>query len=239
MNPNNSYVGYCTRTYISEYIDRDLFNAVENTLYAIRPNSPSGMVYGLIMDGNGDDDIAEMCGVAVELWYAACSLTDDIQDGESEYAGKTLSEQINVQSILICLSFTLFSKLGLSNYVSNSGVEMLKGQYIDIAYKKITAEDYCILSRAIGGKAFGTYFLTCARGIYGIDVEKMNGYRIFGEAYGFLLNIIVDRDTKDKRWCNLENYEKNWILDRAVSYFETIAVEKDFEKIKRGLLDRV
>ena len=161
-----------------------VFDSVEQVLDHFREGTPGGLVYALALREGASQHHAESAGVSADLWYAACSLTDDIQDGESDYAGDTLAEQVNVQSLLICLAFLSLGALGLGERFALRGVGMLSGQYEEISTEIWSLEKYNDVGMKIAGYAFGLYMIlvaVAARGWDGIGSEYCEDWRRYGE----------------------------------------------------------
>jgi geranylgeranyl pyrophosphate synthase len=197
-------------------------------------------VYDLALAGGASEQNSEFAGVAVELFYAACSLTDDIQDEEAEYAGDDVAHQVNAQSILICAAFMALTKLSSVYSFGVGGIRMLKGQLRELSFDdRVSIEDYIIVAEAIAGAAYEEYLKLVAVAIMETsgdrDEHVIDLWKRYGHALGVLIHLIADSDTKDPRWTGIDDLDRD---EYAVHVFQTFSEVAD-EMPRLGVVEKL
>jgi hypothetical protein len=221
MSPNNAYIGAHTRSFLSLKcgLRGGVFDSLARVLAHERRSSPSGTVHDLALAQGATTERAISAGVAAECWYAACSLTDDIQDEEARYAGVNLAQRVNAQAMLICVAHMALDQLSASSIFYRAGVRMLQGQYHNLARLNWDVALYTSVCRAIGGEAFASYLslvpLACDA-----TAQELELWREYGMAFGTLLNVVTDIETIDERVCLLDPADRAQCLDDAAQEFE-------------------
>lgn len=243
MQWNNSYVGSCTRAYLSiaHGLPSDVLEGVERALSHIRPTSPCGLIYDMARVLGAPDASAVNAAVAVELWYAACSLTDDIQDGDAGYAGKTIGVQVNVQAMLICTAHRALQMVNAAGTFYDSGVTMLVGQAEELRREWGEAwatHGYERVARSIAGVAFASYF-----SLVPIAADKQTEsprWTQYGAAFGMILQIIADAESKDPRFKSIAISARQRIVADAEREFRNATDDvPEAEKITKITLARL
>lgn len=209
-----------TRSYLNDLktISPGHMDAYDRVLSHIRPNSPCGLIHSLCLKEGAEIERSNLMAISAELFYAACSLTDDIQDGESDYAGKTLAQQVNIQASIICAAFSIFGRMGLSSSIGDYGVAILDGQHIELS-KTLDINLYAEYTLKIAGLPFGIYMAmvpTAKR-----DLKNVEHWYDYGKYLGKAIQICTDHETKDPRWHRLSKPER-------LNYF--LEIETGFEK---------
>jgi hypothetical protein len=112
LNANNPAVNLETRRFLRELVDdefgldEDCVVLLEQALDRVKAVSPSGWVFMLAQSlGAGHRDAIEAASFA-EMYYAMCSFTDDVQDGDAREYMQGVDERILINTLaqLICVT---------------------------------------------------------------------------------------------------------------------------------------
>lgn len=247
MHPSNNYVGSCTRSFLDGEIGlcKEQFDLIETVLAHIRPTSPCGLIHGLSLGFGASLSRATDAAVAVELFYAACSLADDIQDGEAGYAGVDVAHRLNTQLMILCASFVALSKVSSVSSFGMGGIQMLQGQALEIAPNRPnTIDAYAKYSDGIAGAAFETYLGLVAvivNDTWNIcDLPFTILLRRYGRSMGNLIQIMTDQETKDPRWLDIHKSDRveysKTVYDRFITIADT--VPKELDELTENILRR-
>jgi geranylgeranyl pyrophosphate synthase len=209
LEPNNPYINWVTKaTFLNnkqletkEFLLKALTNSIEH--------SPCGLIYELCLAAGVEDQRAEVAASAVELLYCACSLCDDVQDGDAQYVSSDVSIQVNTLTQMLCLGLERVSQVSLMLpvFFSKSGSKALSGQYLEIKKPDWDESLYKRVAFDIAGRLFGEYLRIVA-----VAAEmNSNSYVEIGQIFGMLLQLTVDVLHKDDRLLKL-NVESlfNW-----------------------------
>lgn len=210
IRSNNGFVGINTRCFLVSCVNSGVLN--NETLFCInraldfnRERSPSGTIYDLSIILGASKIDALNAGSLCELWYACCSLTDDIQDGDGYYVDDDVSIQVNTQAQLICLSFQFMNRYfkEMVGDFSSSGCLMLSKQYFDLKrggnWDEVIYKD---VANGISGVAFGNY-MKVATVAANLDHREREKFVRFGIKFGEMLQLCVDYKQRDERLLNL------------------------------------
>ncbi len=168
---------------------------------------PGGLVFGLARDLGADTELSLAAASVCEMFYAACSVTDDLQDGDTdEYLGHLpMSLRINSQIQLLSLVAVRFQEVveripqpncqELVQEVYRTLSVMLTGQRMEILRAPWDIGVYETVARLSAGEQFATYMKiasVCAD-------RKPEAYCRFGNAVGVCLQVLADIETADTR----------------------------------------
>jgi hypothetical protein len=214
---NNPSVGLATRRWL-ERLERERIlldpisrNLIERAVTKCLRVSPAGLVHDLARDLGARPDLAVLAGSVSEVFYAVCSLTDDLQDGDTEdYLGPiSPALRLNIQSHLLCLVAVRAGELAreiggeagmdLVVDVYRTGAAMLNGQRMELIRDPWNAEVYETVARLSAGEQFGTHV---ALGALAARVDPAP-WRHLGRAYGTLLQLVADYESADPRLTEL------------------------------------
>jgi hypothetical protein len=252
---NNPAVNLATRRWLGaqaregELLDRPCWNTIQKAIDKCKPNNPGGMVHDLALELGAASEAALVAGSIAEMFYAVCSFTDDIQDGDADayLPGVPLSLQLNAQSQLLCIIAVRVRELGpligdraaddIALDLYRTGAAMLTGQHLEITREPWNAGSYERVARLSAGRQFGHYyFVAAATG--GADREP---WVELGRCLGALMQLIIDRESNDERLLQLpgpdiEQLETTFTgeLDRAADRAGPLG-----RRIADGLLERM
>lgn len=190
-----------------EVLDFGSLALMEKSIAECLRVNPAGMVHDLAIDLGASSEIALLTASVVEMFYAVCSLTDDIQDGDATaYLGDaSLALQINTLTHLLCLvavrcqelEVLLESRRGseIVTEVYRVGATMLTGQRMEIERSPWKIEQYERVARMSAGVQYGLYFQLAAACA---EVEEV-AWIEFGRAFGALLQLVSDMESEDLR----------------------------------------
>jgi len=200
--------------------------------------TPCGLVHDVARGLGAPPDLALLAGSVSEVFYAVCSLTDDLQDGDAEpYLGPIPPALAwNMQSHLLCLlavrANELASKLketrrrDLVTKIYATGAAMLLGQRLELTRDSWTIETYEKVARLSAGEQFGLHLLL---GALAADVEP-EPLRRWGRAFGTLLQLVADVESQDSRLVRFPTEERGELCSRLT---------RELERASLGLEDRV
>ena len=199
--------------------------------------TPGGLVHDLARDLGARPELALLAGSVSELFYAVCSLTDDLQDGDAEpYLGSIAPAlALNVQSHLLCLLAVRADEMvqalgtvecrGLVVEIYRTGAAMLHGQRMELVRDPWTVETYEAVARFSAGEQFGMHLVLGALAA-GVDPEP---WLRLGRSYGSLLQLVADNESRDPRLEALAADEVAALRDRLT---------RELERDSLGLGDR-
>lgn len=210
---SNPEVGLVTRKWLvalsvqGQLLDQVTLELLLRVIDSCRSTSPCGTVCYLTRKLNPSSQLALVAGSISELFYAVCSYTDDLQDGDTDsyLSDVPTAIKLNIQAHLNCLvavrgadlTCELKSNEGLEMIVDifKTGAKMLNGQRKEIERKAWTIEQYEEVGRRIAGDQYGTQ-LRLAAVAAGVNPSS---WAALGLAYGTLLQLVVDFESKDPR----------------------------------------
>jgi hypothetical protein len=210
---NNPAVGLETRRWLNRVpvFEPSEDEGLELIARVIDQNSsvhPGGMVMDTAISLGARHSAALIAGSISEMFYSVSSLTDDIQDGDTEGYLKDVKLPIllNIQSQLLCLiavrAADLTEEIGASRthdltvVIYQTGAHMLTGQHCEINRTVWNGEIYHRVAELIAGEQFGLYMKLAAFAACHGDVER---FAHLGRTYGTLLQYVVDTETSDSR----------------------------------------
>jgi hypothetical protein len=211
-------------------------------------NNPSGLVFELAWATGATRDSAMMAACASELFFAVCSYTDDLQDGDSAayLPDLSLAVQLNLQAHLFCLLTIRVNELAsrpdvsrktdIVNDLYRAGAAMLTGQRWEIVRDEWNLQVYEDVARRIAGDQYGIHFRLAA---FAADSD-LEQWHAFGKAYGSLLQLVVDNETGDERLLVLGEVQWRRLLSRLVADLEEASTPLDemSRKYAKALLRR-
>jgi len=230
-------------------LDKPSWEILQPILDKTRGVHPGGLVYGLALDLGGSDPRALLAGSVCEMFYSACSVTDDLQDGDTdEYLGHVpLPLRINVQVQLICLVAVRLNELALwvSPDLGRSLLVdayrtlsiMLTGQRLEITRDPWNKRSYEKVAELSAGTQFELYMKIAAAAA---DHSPDDLARL-GHAIGTFLQHTTDEETDDDRLLTLGPVASSNLRSRFALELKTAAAKCESEFINReidGLLKR-
>ncbi len=200
---------------------------------------------------------AKLAGICAELFYAACSFTDDLQDNDArDYMGETrLPLLINTQAHLFALSGAVAnfyqkqieSKFSLDSVKSESSTnidlcgflfqissQMLNGQYFELQSENWNPEIYLKVARLSSGKQFSYYLLLALYpNLLNFEKEfncnKLHNWLKWSEYYGIGLQITTDYKTQDPRLLDFSDEELKIMVDKTQKQLAAAQELLDFD----------
>lgn len=210
---NNPVVSRSTRAWLGSIsetgtiLDPECLLLVQPILDKVRQVHPGGLVFSLTRELGGSLDKALHAGSISEMFYAACSVTDDLQDGDTDayFSDVPMSLRINAQVQLLSLVAVRLAELAetldpgarcalmLEPYRTLS--IMLTGQRLELVRDPWDIATYERVARLSAGEQFGTYLRIAAESA-GVRSEP---WVFWGRSFGALLQIVTDDETGDSR----------------------------------------
>ncbi len=187
-----------------------------------KPYSPCGLVFDLALQLGATRQYAMNAACASELFFAVCSYTDDIQDGDTTmyFEDTPQSIHINFMAQLFCLFSVRLAgmthvratpeDMNLAQAVFSAGSAMLTGQRKEILRETWDCTVYEEVARRIAGDQYSIHFRLAAHSARA-DVET---WARLGKAYGTLLQLIVDQETGDPRLLVIKQRERGRLKDK-------------------------
>lgn len=229
---NNPSVSLFTRRWLSELAENNsiLDNASMDLMFpaidAVSQIHPGGTVYDLAIDLGAREIPALTAASAAEMFYAVCSLTDDLQDGDSDsYYGTTpYAMRLNAQSHLFCLAALRQSDLipFLSNQTSDfdfyrdlffTGAVMLNGQRLELECKTWTLPDYKRVADQSAGEQVAFYFGLAAA----IAGQNTSQWKNLGRSIGIIGQLISDKEVGDIRYISIPSNEMSTFWESSIN----------------------
>jgi hypothetical protein len=229
LTANNPAVNLETRRFLRSLVDERLgldepcVALLETAIDRSRHVSPSGWVY-LLADslGAGRDDAIEAASFA-EMYYAMCSFTDDVQDGDAPSYMPHDDPRLDINTLaqLICATVVrggrLASRLDSGRASSElthaflAGVTMLRGQRIELLRENWSTASYRTVAELSGGRQFEVYFRLAA---LAAD-HAPDPFIPLSDPLGILVQIFHDRTSMDDRLLCLPEAEVAALIDSA------------------------
>jgi hypothetical protein len=240
---NNPAVSIETRRWFIQYacddklLDCESWHIIEKILAKTQPIHPGGLIHGVALNLGANTEDALEAGSVCEMYYSGCSVTDDLQDGDTDEYLKDVSYplRLNAQLQLLCLVSvrleTLTKKYGqthLATELYRTLCIMLTGQRFEIERNPWTIDTYEKVARYSAGEQFSTYMKIAALS----TGEKHPQLYQFGHAIGTLLQVIADLETEDTRFINFSKEEKTTFLAKIIDEV-TISVAPLAASIKK------
>ena len=231
---NNPSVSLATRRWLDRLaqegilLDPESRNLVERAINKCSRENPAGLVHDLARDLGAQSDLALLAGSVSEVFYAVCSLTDDLQDGDAEaYLGPiSPALGLNVQSHLLCLVAVRAGELareiggeaGMDLVVDiyRTGAAMLNGQRMEIARDPWNIKVYETVARLSAGEQFSTHLALGALAAHADPAP----WRRLGRAYGTLLQLVADHESADLRLAKLPADDVKELWSRLTAELE-------------------
>lgn len=218
MHPCNPYVSQQTRAWLSVLADRgDVIDIPSVSLLwpalrACHAKHPGGFCYEMALAMGTEQSVAASVASACEIFYTACSLSDDIQDGDaSAYLPERLSLQINAQGHLLALIAERIATLPIASGHADRWVteayhilaQMVMGQHREIVRCPWTVQDYARVARLSAGTQMGLYvgLVGWASGAHPHQIAAM---RAWGGCFGACLQVVWDHYEMDDRLLGLD-----------------------------------
>ncbi len=171
----NAAVGLETRRFLASLVDegtgldQECVDLMERVLVRVRPVSPCGWVF-LLADALGAARGPAMAAASfAELFYAMCSFTDDVQDGDAARYMKDLSPamRVNVMMQLLCVTAARGRDLSLPGREAEAlealagsfeiGAVMLRGQRYELTRERWSVARYRKVAELSAGRQFEVY----------------------------------------------------------------------------------
>ncbi len=178
-------------------------------------------------------DIATEAASFAEMYYAMCSFTDDVQDGDAADYMLESDERILINTLaqLICITTVRGIRFAsncpnkdaaseMSKMFLNGGV-MLRGQFMELKRENWSTEAYKTVACLSGGRQFDVYFKTAAMAA-GISAEP---FLRLSDPVGILVQIWHDKQSNDERLIGLPANEVSAMIDSALLELEEAANE--------------
>jgi hypothetical protein len=211
-------------------------------LNKVKDVHPGGLFFTLALDQGASPEMALHAASVCEMFYAACSVTDDLQDGDTdEYLGHLpMSLRMNAQVQSICLATIRLSEYAIlidSNQsrtlvsdVFRNLSSMLTGQRKEIVRDPWTMKTYESVAVLSGGKQFVSYMRIscCAAGIVNVDP-----WLRWAGAFAVLLQYVTDLETHDDRLFVLESKTRESWCKRWVQELNTSQAQLDNSLLER------
>ena len=174
---NNPAVNLETRTFlhglIDEVLDEPCAALLLRALEPVRDTGPSGWVFLLADSLGAPREKALAAASFCEMYYAMCSFTDDVQDGDAGYMPDLDGPmQINTLAQLICATAVRGASLrehlppeevlDALHRAFSSGVLMLRGQRIELLREDWSIDAYRQVAVLSGGRQFDVYLRMAA-----------------------------------------------------------------------------
>jgi len=232
LQHNNPAVSLCTRAWLGEISEsRTLLDAecrllLQPVLDKVKAVHPGGLVFSLARELGVDEERAFVAGSVCEMFYAACSVTDDLQDGDTDayFGAVPMPLRINAHAQLLSLVAVRLAELVetlepeqrcalmLEPYRTLS--IMLTGQRLELTRDPWDIAAYERVARLSAGEQFGTYF-RIAVAPAGLSADPWVEY---GRSFGALLQMVTDAETGDTRLLGLPR-------DQSVRLGECLIIE--------------
>lgn len=210
---NNPAVNLATRRFLRDL--RDEKNGLDEACVGLlslavdrcRDVSPSGWVY-LLADALGAPHLDALDHASMaELYYAMCSYTDDVQDGD---ASRYMQEEdprilVNTLAQLICVTAARMAERGSCQIYQAflAGAVMLRGQRTEILRQRWSLERWVEVARLSASTQLMVYFrLACAAA-----GEPPEPFKALSRPLGILLQLMHDRRSGDERLIVLSGEE--------------------------------
>lgn len=213
-----------------------------------KSHSPCGLVFDVAQHLGARRHNAMGAACVSELFFAVCSYTDDIQDGDASgyFESVPPAIHINLMAQLFCLVTVRLSDwvtamgppvdMSLVRAIFGAGASMLTGQRQEIIREPWDSGTYEEVARRIAGDQYSVFFrlAACAAGC------APERWTLLGRAYGTLLQLVVDQETGDERLFVIEEEERgrleNKLVDELMEASATLGTAAD--RITRALLQR-
>ena len=236
-NRNTPAVGLETRRWLykkareEDVLDLGSLTLIEKSIAKCARVSPAGMVHDLAIHLGAPSETALLTASVVEMFYAVCSLTDDIQDGDATaYLGDVpLPLQINALTHLLCLVAVRCQDLEaliksrrsseIVTEVYRVGATMLTGQRVEIERSPWKIEQYERVARMSAGVQYGLYFQLAAECAEAEEVAWID----FGRAFGTLLQLASDMESEDLRLTVLDKNDTVFLKDGLIRELRDVA----------------
>ncbi|MDJ0762973.1 MAG: hypothetical protein QNJ97_08300 [Myxococcota bacterium] len=210
---SNPVINLATRKWLGrlarqgEILDPPSWDIIQRMIDRCHQVHPGGVIHDLALELGAAQEPATIAGSSAHVFYAVCSVTDDLQDGDTDdyLADVPMSLRINAQSHLLCLMADRLAELTESLGTADSsvliaavyrtGATMLTGQRLEIVRDPWTMEAYEQVARQSAGAQFRAYFCLAAMAAQ----VPQNPWDLFGQAFGALLQVVVDIESKDER----------------------------------------
>jgi len=222
MLAQNPRVSLCTRNWLWSLIDKCLdepcYRMLLKIVYQTRWEHPGGAVYEYALELGASGEHALVAGSAAEIFYAACSAGDDIQDGDaSEYMECSYALQLNAQAQLMALvtgRIRAITTLPQDTFDPHEAlVFMLTGQRMELCRgDDWNVGDYMFVARASAGMEYRSILRMAvmaylADNRMGAERGLMEAVEALGVWVGMGLQLYADARTKDERLFSFSDAE--------------------------------
>ncbi|MFW5878752.1 MAG: hypothetical protein ACOCVR_02945 [Myxococcota bacterium] len=209
MTVNNPAVALTRRRWLRRLMNEgllteDMLDLLGRVVEHANGVSPCGAVHDIALGLGASPERSLRVAALAELFYAVCSFTDDIQDGDAgAYLGEVpLSRQINTQSHLLCFIAVCLDELfpgeqgrDLLVELYRTGALMLQGQDMELTRVTWDVERYHEVALLSGGHQFALYFQLAAEGAE----QDGTAWSKLGLPFGSLLQMGIDLVQQDER----------------------------------------
>lgn len=230
MHPGNPRVSVVTRrwlTYLSqaqpEVLDEASLTLLWPALRECHQKHPGGLVEAMCVAMGGDYKTAEVVASVCELFYAACSLSDDIQDEDADkYMGITLALQVNAQGHLLALIAERIASIPVSGSehkirtAYKTLATMISGQRLEIVRNPWTIREYEIVAQMSAGTQVSWYMELAAWAARMANPDRLR-VGIWGASLGKMLQVVWDNVEEDSRWFEFPIEDRKELLDKISS----------------------
>ncbi len=211
---NNPAVNLETRTFLRRLMDEGLDEPcaalLTRALEPVKDTGPGGWVF-LLADSLGARRERSLAAASFcEMYYAMCSFTDDVQDGDASYMPDLDTPmRINTLAQLICATAvrgtTLLEHIDPGKVLDalsrafRSGVLMLQGQRIELLREDWSIDAYRQVALLSGGRQYDVYLEMAS---LAADVPPDPFLRL-SDPLATLVQIFHDERSSDERLLSL------------------------------------
>ncbi len=254
LNANNPAVNLATRSFLwglnsdERGLDDDDIRQLITAVERVKAVSPSGWVF-LLSRALGASHVDAMeAGSFAELYYAMCSFTDDVQDGD---AAEYMEEQdprllINTLAQLICVTVVrgerFISQIGdgpagtlTISSAFLDGAVMLRGQRLELLRESWSTLFYQKVADLSAGRQFDVYFKAAALAA-GVSAEPLLH---LSNPIGLLVQVAQDRLSNDERLLQLPEDEMTAVINAAKEELRGAAarVQAEARPVIHGMME--
>ncbi len=231
MNGIDNYtIGLATRKWLGEQaagglvLDQPCRILIERIVEKCLDVNPGGMVYRLAVGEGADQDSAKAAGSVCELFYAGCSVTDDLQDGDTDVylEDVPMALRLNGQLQLISLVEVRLDGMAIGDKLRDPSriigqfyrtlSIMLTGQRMELVRDPWNEETWYNVARLSAGEQFAAYFSLVAA-VSGRDRDSWGNV---GRAYGIALQMVADIESEDCRLLCLDAEKMSDIRQKVI-----------------------
>ncbi len=220
---NNMAVSLATRRWLVGLVTSGVLNdechlALALALKKCNPIHPGGCIRDLAIDLGATVELATEVGSITEVFYVACSFSDDVQDGDAPtYLQLPQPQIINAMLQLVCLVSLRIEQSCLGRELVRdvvtdfyrTGVMMLTGQEIEMRRDHWNAKAYTTVAELSAGEQMAAYFRLASRAVQSSTISA--SWSAFGKAMGCGLQLANDLLQRDERFIGLPEDEQEML----------------------------